>query len=118
MHLRESILASANAFLFAARDCGELLLKAKAEVKHGQWLAWLKANVTCTPRTAQNYMAIVGYWPTLADKYETVWHLTLREAIKLTDEDSHAWAYPSWWCDEVPRGARGVTRRAPQPIVR
>jgi hypothetical protein len=41
-----------------ALTCGELLLKAKAEVPHGQWLPWLRANVTFSERSAQGYMEV------------------------------------------------------------
>lgn len=39
-----------------ARSAGRLLLRAKAELPRGQFLSWLAANVTATPRTAQRYM--------------------------------------------------------------
>lgn len=38
--------------------CGEYLTKAKANVKHGEWLPWLEQNFEGTARTATNYMLI------------------------------------------------------------
>ena len=42
-----------QAFDHAAK-AGMLLLQAKAQVQHGQWLTWLKANVQVSARQAQN----------------------------------------------------------------
>lgn len=66
-----------------ARDCGKLLIEARAAVKHGQWLAWLKANVACSVRTAQYYMKVAEHWEALADENATVANLTLKTAVKL-----------------------------------
>jgi hypothetical protein len=35
---------------------GEMLIEAKAQVPHGQWLPWLRDNCTMSERTAQLYM--------------------------------------------------------------
>src|SRR6266700_3589333 len=35
---------------------GKLLIEAKAQLEHGQWLPWLKANFGSDERTARNYM--------------------------------------------------------------
>jgi hypothetical protein len=64
-----------------ARAAGESLLKAKAQCGHGKWLAWLKANVECSPRTAQAYMQICRKFDEL--KCATVAHLGFREALAL-----------------------------------
>lgn len=66
-----------------ARDCGRLLIDAKGAVQRGEWLKWLKENIRCTPRTCQYYMKVAEQWEKLADKNETVSHLTLKSAIKL-----------------------------------
>lgn len=39
-----------------AIEQGEDLLKAKAQVKHGQWLPWLKENFPKSERRARDYM--------------------------------------------------------------
>ncbi len=69
--------------LARARECGELLIEAKAAVAKGRWLAWIKANIKCTPRTCQYYVAVAKHWAELGDQYETVSHLTLKSAIKM-----------------------------------
>ena len=35
---------------------GELLTEQKAELAHGEWLPWLKANTSISERTARDYM--------------------------------------------------------------
>jgi hypothetical protein len=37
---------------------GELLLDAKAEVPHGQWIGWLEANTPVSPRRSQALMRL------------------------------------------------------------
>ena len=38
------------------RECGVMLIEAKSQVAHGQWLGWIKVNLTMSSRTAQLYM--------------------------------------------------------------
>jgi hypothetical protein len=45
-----------------ARRCGQLLLKAKASVKHGEWLSWIQDNCQFSERTAQYYLRVVKNW--------------------------------------------------------
>ena len=42
----------------AAVRAGLLLIDAKEQVPHGQWLKWLKANVKVGARQAANYMRV------------------------------------------------------------
>jgi hypothetical protein len=53
--LHSEILDAARGTLDKAIKIGELLSGIKAGLKHGEWLPWLKANLTITERTAQNY---------------------------------------------------------------
>ena len=43
-----------------AMAAGDLLREAKALVKHGQWLPWLKENCAIAERTAQQYMRLAN----------------------------------------------------------
>jgi hypothetical protein len=52
---------------------GELLIEAKEQVEHGQWLAWLDQNFEMDDRTAQRAMAAAEF----AAKYDTVSILNL-----------------------------------------
>jgi hypothetical protein len=74
MHLRSG--------LQHARQAGELLLEAKAKVKHGEWLPWLRNNCQIPERTAQAYRRIAAKWDRI-EKSATVAALTFREADKL-----------------------------------
>jgi hypothetical protein len=38
--------------------CGELLLEAKAQIKHGSWLPWLKKSCVIPQSTANLYMRL------------------------------------------------------------
>src|SRR5262245_24963831 len=48
-----------------AREAGELLIKVKDRLKHGDWMPWLEEEFAGTPRTAQLYMRIACRWQTL-----------------------------------------------------
>jgi hypothetical protein len=79
--------AHARAALESARRCGELLLLARAQVPHGEWLPWLEANCTVSERTAQVYMRIAREWGRLAGgNPQRVADLSLREAVSLLAE--------------------------------
>jgi hypothetical protein len=66
--LAERINAEIQSSLFHAKNVGELLLQAKEQCPHGQWLPWLKANVHLSERTAQAYMQVAKRWPELEGK--------------------------------------------------
>jgi hypothetical protein len=59
---------------------GHLLLEAKAKIPHGQWLPWLRANVTFSDRTAQSYMRIAHKSP--PEIRNGAADLSLRKAIQ------------------------------------
>lgn len=49
----------ANNAITHAHQCGTLLCKAKGEIEHGDWLAWLEQHCPdVSERTAQNYMKL------------------------------------------------------------
>ncbi len=80
----EAACLAASSALEHARRCGELLLAAKAERGHGEWLPWLAANCPDLPaRTAQSYTRLARKWPELEAKTQRVADLPLRDALKL-----------------------------------
>lgn len=79
----EAAFGAAREALAHAKRAGELLIAAKKQTKHGEWLPWLSANFNFTPRTAQSYMTVASRWEELQSKSETVSHLTFREALAL-----------------------------------
>ena len=64
----EHQLASRDALsaLQHALECGRLLIEAKADVGHGGWLDWLKANTSISVRRAQRYMRLATHEAELA----------------------------------------------------
>src|SRR6266576_4773079 len=54
-------------------DIGDLLLEAKAQCEHGDWLHWLYAEFDCSVDTAERYMRVAE----LSSKFRTVRNLTL-----------------------------------------
>ena len=56
---------AAQAAVEHAINAGNLLLQAKAHVKHGAWLTWMKENCEVSERTAQAYMRLAREYPKL-----------------------------------------------------
>jgi phage N-6-adenine-methyltransferase len=52
---------AARASIEHAIRCGELLLQAKALVAHGEWLPWIKSNLSFGPRQAQKYCRLAEH---------------------------------------------------------
>src|SRR5262245_14760433 len=51
-----------------ARQCGECLNEAKQLVKHGEWAAWMRDNISLSERQAQKYMQIAKGWPKIMEE--------------------------------------------------
>lgn len=59
-----------------AKRAGALLLQVKAQLPHGEFLPWVRANVNVTPRQAQRYIAAAqGKQPAPKLKSDTMSHL-------------------------------------------
>jgi hypothetical protein len=56
-----------------AAAAGKMLIEAKAQLKHGQWLPWLRDHCSLSERKAQRYMAIA---PHIVPKSDSVSDLT------------------------------------------
>lgn len=76
------VRALSNALGHAVR-AGELLIEAKALVRHGEWLPWLATNFAASERTAQNYMRLAAAYPELVAKSAPATDLTMRQALAL-----------------------------------
>jgi hypothetical protein len=87
---------------------GELLIEAKAQVAHGEWLPWLAENFPARPVTAQRYMR-------LAVNASRVTHLDEAESIR---EALAVLAEPKPKPTEVVNGSftRDEARRALEPV--
>src|SRR4051794_8982872 len=53
---------------------GRLLIEARSQLEHGEWLPWLLVSFSLSVRSAENYMSAAR----VAAKYETVANLKLR----------------------------------------
>jgi hypothetical protein len=62
---------------------GELLIEAKALLKHGQWLPWLQDHCVMSERTAQLYMRCAKNREAIEQNTQPVADLTLNEAAAL-----------------------------------
>ncbi len=80
--------AHARSAVEHAVEAGHLLITAKLEQSHGTWLAWLTANITFSPRRAQEYMQLARHWDELSSKSADSAHLTVDAALKALAEPS------------------------------
>ena len=55
-----------------AITAGELLIEAKSQVQHGQWLSWLRDHCAMSERTAQLYMRTAKNRKQIESKSATV----------------------------------------------
>jgi Protein of unknown function (DUF3102) len=61
---------------------GELLIEAKAQLKHGEWLPWLRDHVEISERTAQLYMRLAKNRAEI-ESATAIADLTLNEATAM-----------------------------------
>jgi hypothetical protein len=64
----QEALAAARTSVEQARRCGELLLKVKARLPHGQFMPWVEANCPFfSQRTGNAYMRVARDWEQLQE---------------------------------------------------
>jgi len=75
-------IASARTTLVSAREAGELLIEAKAQVDHGQWAKWLSENCPdLSQRTANEYKRVFENWEAIESKLAVTANLTIGSAL-------------------------------------
>jgi DUF3102 family protein len=80
----EAALLSMKRGLEHTITAGGLLLEAKAQLAHGQWLPWLREVCPSLPeRTASHYMRLARHADELRTESANIADLTVREAIAL-----------------------------------
>jgi len=111
--LTSEILAEHEAVKAACRDAvahafrvGELLIEAKAQVKHGEWLPWLAANVPFSQSMARGYMQLARLDP---EDRQRVGDLPLRGALEALGK---LYAAPRRLQIKPPRGVEAVLDEA------
>jgi hypothetical protein len=79
--------AALQAGLKHALECGRLLLEAKEQIAHGEWINWVRDRCEMPERLAQRYMRVAREFPRLEalDPANTtrVTHLSFRQALDL-----------------------------------
>jgi hypothetical protein len=63
-----------------AITCGQLLLEAKAQVAHGEWLPWIEANLSFGVRQVQKYVRIAKHADKLSNATSNS-HLSIDGAL-------------------------------------
>ena len=82
----EATVAALKSSVENAMNAGDLLIEAKAQLKHGQWLPWLAKNCVISERTAQLYIKLAKHRATIEKEMKSaigVADLTLNEAAAL-----------------------------------
>jgi hypothetical protein len=112
----EAALLNMRRGLEHAIAAGNLLIEAKAQLKHGQWLPWLEEVCPALPeRTATHYMRLARHAPELESKSATVADLTVRGALELLAPPKRASDFPHWrdWAesfDDLNEWAKATSR--------
>jgi len=68
------------------RQAGAALRQAKKRIRRGNWLNWLKRNVTFSQQRASEYVRLAGGW----GKIPPGGNLTLKEALAVIDGGNHS----------------------------
>lgn len=82
----EQAQSHANEAVTHALIAGDALIKAKAQVKHGEWEDWLTANTVVSVRQSQRFMKLANNREDIEAKTTHVSDLTLRGALELLVE--------------------------------
>ena len=77
--------AAAKTAIENAIECGRLLLEAKSQVAHGEWLPWIEANLSFGPRQAQKYIRLADHAAVLPNA-NCGSHLSINAALELIAE--------------------------------
>jgi hypothetical protein len=111
-------LSAARASLIHARKAGQLLLEAKKQCGHGDWLPWLTANVKVSERTAQAYMRVAKRWPELEAKAQATADLSIEDGLKLLAPPKDAASHADMELCEVPIDSILIPARRARPYRR
>ena len=87
----QEIMGAKRNIVERAMKAGDLLIQAKANAGHGNWLNWLKANcVGISERTANVYMKLADGRATIEEKLKSAAtaDLTINEALRSLAEEA------------------------------
>ena len=78
---------AARTMLSHARDCGDVLIRAKEYLRHGEWGGWLAENCQFSAGQARRYMDVARKWPEILKRARArdlnLEDLSMRAAIRL-----------------------------------
>jgi hypothetical protein len=78
------VRSAAGHMLKHALAAGDLLIEAKEQLPHGEWLPWFESNCPdISPRTAQVYMQLARNRFAIEANAQSAAHLSLAGALKL-----------------------------------
>jgi Protein of unknown function (DUF3102) len=100
--------------------CGELLIEAKRQVKHGEWRPWIEANCKVPARTARHYMALARKRKHLCDQNGNVLPISVHDAVETIKELRgwpHPWPYGPEDMSEFPSQTAGESWSGPLPSL-
>lgn len=80
--LHSELCGMARTSLEKAIRIGELLTEQKAQLKHGEWLPWVRENIEFSQQTASNYVRLFQN----REKLPSVGNLELTEAYRLLSQ--------------------------------
>ncbi len=66
--LHGQLIVATSLAISVAKQLGDALIEAKAQIPKGQWTAWKKDNLTFSLDTAKRYMRIAKQWERIRDK--------------------------------------------------
>jgi DUF3102 family protein len=79
----DAVAGALKSSLTHAMGAGDLLLEAKAQIPHGQWLPWLQDYCQVSERMAQRYIRLARNRGVIEAKTTSVSDLTLNGALAL-----------------------------------
>jgi hypothetical protein len=79
----EATVAALGKSLEYGMAAGDLLIEAKAQLKHGEWLPWLEANCGLSERSAQVYMRLARNREKVKSAVAADLDLTIDAALQL-----------------------------------
>jgi hypothetical protein len=80
---------------------GDLLLEAKAQLAHGQWLPWFRDHCEISDRTARLYMRLARNRQAIESEIGNVADLTLRSAVEAIAPASNCRDLKEDICDTI-----------------
>ena len=87
----EAVVSAMTRGIEHAMACGDLLIEAKAQLKHGEWLPWLRDECPISEQMAQRYMRLAKHRAEIeAANPSWMTDLTLTDALQLIAQQTEA----------------------------